>query len=248
MSGHISVLGYFVHAGFVVKSVMFILLMASVVSWTLIIERFMYFKKQRLETANFLKRFWRSSDLSRLYADLDVNGEEKTGVAALFFEGFQAYWRRRKQPQVRVDQIERVMQIVYAKEAVSLEQHLPFFASVGSISPYIGLFGTVWGIMTSFQALGQAQQATIAMVAPGISEALVATALGLFTAIPAVIAFNRYSTASNELLEQFEVFQQELVALIEQQSTAGIEATASPAPNRTKSIQTLQSETSFEES
>ena len=98
-----------------------------------------------------------------------------------------------------------------------MEQHLPFFASVGSISPYVGLFGTVWGIMTSFQALGQAQQATIAMVAPGISEALVATALGLFTAIPAVIAYNRYSTRAGGLLEGYDLFQEELIALIEQQ-------------------------------
>ena len=111
------------------------------------------------------------------------------------------------------------MQISHAKEAELMEQHLPFFASVGSIAPYIGLFGTVWGIMTSFQALGQASQATIAMVAPGISEALVATALGLFTAIPAVIAFNRYSTHANSLLNRYELFQEELVSLITQQTT-----------------------------
>jgi biopolymer transport protein TolQ len=99
-----------------------------------------------------------------------------------------------------------------------LEQHLPWFASVGSIAPYVGLFGTVWGIMTSFQALGQAQQATIAMVAPGISEALVATALGLFTAIPAVIAYNRYSTRANCLLNRYDLFQDEFMALIESQT------------------------------
>ena len=114
------------------------------------------------------------------------------------------------------------MQISHAKEAERLENHLPLFASVGSIAPYVGLFGTVWGIMTSFQALGQAQQATIAMVAPGISEALVATALGLFTAIPAVIAYNRYTTRANILLNRYDLFQEELVALISQQAPVSV--------------------------
>ena len=116
-----------------------------------------------------------------------------------------------------VESIQRVMQIIHMKEAENLEQHLPLFASIGSLSPYIGLFGTVWGIMTSLQALGNAQQATIAMVAPGISEALVATALGLFTAIPAVIALNRYSMRANNLLNRYDLFQEELVALIQEQ-------------------------------
>ena len=126
----------------------------------------------------------------------------------------------RQQGNVEIEPIQRVMQISSAKEAENLEIHLPLFASVGSIAPYVGLFGTVWGIMTSFQALGQAQQATIAMVAPGISEALVATALGLFTAIPAVIAYNRFTTRANTLLNRYDLFQEELVALITQQTSA----------------------------
>ena len=127
--------------------------------------------------------------------------------------------RVRNHGVVELEPIQRVMQISHAKEAEDLEQHLPFFASVGSLAPYVGLFGTVWGIMSSFQALGQAQQATIAMVAPGISEALVATALGLFTAIPAVIAYNRYTTKVNILLNRYDLFQEELVALISQQTS-----------------------------
>jgi biopolymer transport protein TolQ len=141
-------------------------------------------------------------------------------MAAIFHAGFKEFIRARKQGDVVLEPIQRVMQISQAKEAEQLELHLPFFASVGSISPYVGLFGTVWGIMTSFQALGQAQQATIAMVAPGISEALVATALGLFTAIPAVIAYNRYTTRANTLLNQFDLFQEELISLIEQQTSS----------------------------
>ena len=222
MGSHASVLGYFMQAGLVVKSVMLILLIASVVSWTLILQRAWFFKLKKRQCDNFARRFWESSDLSKLYSDIDSNADSKQGLAAIFHSGFKEYIRSRKQGALFLEPIQRVMQISHAKEAEALEEHLPFFASVGSIAPYIGLFGTVWGIMTSFQALGQASQATIAMVAPGISEALVATALGLFTAIPAVIAYNRYSTRANTLLSRYDIFQDELVALIEQQTAVPV--------------------------
>lgn len=217
MGSHTNVLGYFIQAGFVVKTVMFILLIASLISWTLIIQRAWYFSRKKRQCESFKTRFWDSDDLSKLYGNIENNPEKNQGLASIFYVGFKEYIRYRKQGTLELEPIQRVMQISHAKEAVLLEKHLPFFASVGSIAPYIGLFGTVWGIMTSFQALGQASQATIAMVAPGISEALVATALGLFTAIPAVIAYNRYSTQANALLNQYDIFQDELTALIEQQ-------------------------------
>ncbi|KTD23510.1 MULTISPECIES: protein TolQ [Legionella] len=220
MVNHASVLGYFMQAGLVVKTVMMILLIASIISWTLILQRAWYFKRKKQQCEGFVRRFWDSSDLSKLYADIDSNVDDRQGLAAIFHAGFKEYVRSRKLGHVTLEPIQRVMQISHTKEAMQLEQHLPFFASVGSIAPYVGLFGTVWGIMTSFQALGQAQQATIAMVAPGISEALVATALGLFTAIPAVIAYNRYSTRASNLLERYDLFQDELVSLIEQQTAA----------------------------
>ena len=220
MGNQANVLMYFMQAGLVVKSVMLLLLAASVVSWTLIFQRAWFFNRKKQLTDTFTRRFWDSGDLSKLYADVDSNNEEKQGMAAIFHAGFKEFVRARKQGNVSIEPIQRVMQISHAKEAEQLEQHLPFFASVGSISPYVGLFGTVWGIMTSFQALGHAQQATIAMVAPGISEALVATALGLFTAIPAVIAYNRYSTRANVLLNRYDVFQDELISLIEQQTSS----------------------------
>jgi len=215
-----NILMYFMQAGLVVKTVMLLLFSASVLSWTLIVQRACFFNKTKQLSDAFSRRFWDSGDLSKLYADIDSNREEKKGMAAIFHAGFKEFVRARKQGSVVIEPIQRVMQISHAKEAEQLEQHLSFFASVGSISPYVGLFGTVWGIMTSFQALGHAQQATIAMVAPGISEALVATALGLFTAIPAVIAYNRYSTRANELLNQYDIFQDELISLIEQQTPA----------------------------
>lgn len=218
MTGHASVLSYFWQAGFIVKSVMLILLMGSLASWTLIFQRAWYFKRKNDQYAHFHQRFWQSRDLTELYEKLDKSEHQPSGLSAIFYTGFKEFLRGRKQGVFELEPIQRVMQISHAKEAAHLEQHLPFFASIGSIAPYIGLFGTVWGIMTSFQALGQASQATIAMVAPGISEALVATALGLFTAIPAVIAFNRYSTQANTMLNRYELFQEELVSLITQQT------------------------------
>lgn len=220
MGNQANVLMYFMQAGMVVKTVMLLLLVTSIISWTLIFQRAWFFNRKKQLTDSFARRFWDSGDLSKLYADVDSNSEEKQGMAAIFHAGFKEFVRARKQGHVVIEPIQRVMQISHAKEAEKLELHLPFFASVGSISPYVGLFGTVWGIMTSFQALGTAQQATIAMVAPGISEALVATALGLFTAIPAVIAYNRYSTRANDLLNKYDVFQEELISLIEQQTSS----------------------------
>lgn len=213
-----SVLGYFFDAGIVVKTVMFILLVASVVSWTLIIQRSYFFKRKYNDYKQFNQRFLGCSDLTSLYNELDNNADERNGLAAIFYAGFKRFVATPKTKKIPMESIERLMQIRHAKEEAHLEEHLPWFASVGAIAPYVGLFGTVWGIMTSFQALGNAQQATIAMVAPGISEALVATALGLFTAIPAVIAYNRYSTRANTLLDKYEIFQEELLSLFSNQA------------------------------
>jgi biopolymer transport protein TolQ len=215
---HAGILGYFLQAGLVVKLVMLILVVGSIFSWTLIIQRAWYFKRKKEDYSAFNQRFWDSTDLTKLYGDIDNTRTKKEGLAAIFHAGFKEFLRVRQLPKMEIEPIQRVMQISYAKEAEDLENHLPFFASVGSIAPYIGLFGTVCGIMTTLQTLGQAQQATIAMVAPGISEALVATALGLFTAIPAVIAYNRYTTRANMLLNSYDIFQDELVALISQQT------------------------------
>ncbi|QBR85341.1 protein TolQ [Legionella israelensis] len=208
---------YFWQAGLVVKLVMFLLLIASISSWTLIFQRAWYFKRKKRQMMDFIQRFSESADLGKLYTEINSQSSKIQGLAAIFQAGFKEFVRSSKSGQINIEPIQRAMQISHVKEAEKLEKHLPFFASVGSIAPYVGLFGTVWGIMTSFQALGQAQQATIAMVAPGISEALVATALGLFTAIPAVIAYNRYTTRANNLLNRYDLFQEEFVSLIEQQ-------------------------------
>ncbi len=215
-----NILGYFFQAGMVVKLVMLLLLAASLFSWTLILHRAWYFSQMQSHYERFNRRFWGSSDLSILFADVDSNIESRQGLATIFHAGFKEFLRLRPQSSIDFEAIVRVMQIAITKEAEQLQQHLPWFASIGSIAPYVGLFGTVWGIMASLQALGHAQQATIAMVAPGISEALVATALGLFTAIPAVMAYNRYSTRANSLLGRYDLFQEELLALITAQTNS----------------------------
>lgn len=217
MSTPTSVIGYFLQAGWVVKSVMLILMAASIASWTLIFQRAMFFKTKNQDYQSFNRRFWGSTDLSRLFNDVDNNIETRFGTAAIFYSGFKELMRLSQHGVRQLEPIQRAMQISFAKEAEALEEHLGVFASIGSLAPYIGLFGTVWGIMTSFQALGQASQATIAMVAPGIAEALVATAMGLFTAIPAVIAYNRYSQKCQYLLNRYSLFQDELIAIIAQQ-------------------------------
>lgn len=214
MSAPTSVIGYFFQAGWVVKSVMSILMMASIASWTLIIQRFLFFRQQQKQYQQFHRRFWGSQDLTRLYQDLHAHVDDRKGIAAIFYSGFKELMRLTHLGQRDFEAILRMMQISYNKEAEGLEMHLGVFASIGSLAPYIGLFGTVWGIMTSFQALGQASQATIAMVAPGIAEALVATAMGLFTAIPAVIAYNRYSQSCQHLLNRYQLFQDEVMALM----------------------------------
>jgi biopolymer transport protein TolQ len=221
MTNQAGFLSYFIDAGLIVKLVMLILMAASVISWTLIIQRSWFYKKNSKNFKDFIASFWNSADLGKLYMQIDKERNIE-GVSAIFYSGFKEFVRMRKQGKVLLPNIERVMQISCAKEAELLEQHLPIFASIGSIAPFVGLFGTVWGIMSSFQALGQAQQATIGMVAPGISEALIATALGLFTAIPAVLAYNRYSTKVNSLLNKYELFQEELIALISEQTESNI--------------------------
>ena len=211
-------LNYFFGAGLVVKFVMLILIATSIVSWTLILQRAWFFKQKKSEYNDFSSIFWNCSDLNKLYASIEIKTPNTDGLQNIFYAGFKEFIRVPQHGKALIESMQRVMQIAYTKEAEVLEKHLPLFASVGSLAPYVGLFGTVWGIMTSFQALGQAQQATIAMVAPGISEALIATALGLFTAIPAVVAFNRYSTSANSLLNKYELFQEELIALISEQT------------------------------
>jgi biopolymer transport protein TolQ len=221
-----SFLTYFLNAGLVVKLVLMLLVGASIVSWTCILQRLFYIKEARDATTQFEHAFWSGGDLSKLYAEVIKNKENLRGMASIFQSGFKEFLRLHKQPGMNGEAImesaKRAMRVAEMREQDKLEIQLPLLATVGSISPYVGLFGTVWGIMLSFRALASVQQATVAMVAPGIAEALVATAMGLFAAIPAVVAYNRYSNDINRLLSRFGAFQEEFANILFRQAQLSI--------------------------
>jgi biopolymer transport protein TolQ len=208
-------------AGWVVKFVMLLLLAASVLSWTFIFQHGLFLKNSKVNMIKFEERFWSGRDLSKLYDGLNKKGDVQ-GLESIFHAGFREYVRMNQRPGVTTQSlmagVERSMRVAQSREIDKLERHLPFLATVGSTSPYVGLFGTVWGILTSFQALGAVQQATIAMVAPGISEALIATAMGLFAAIPAVIAYNRFNSDVERLTNAYDTFQEEFSGILNRQA------------------------------
>lgn len=209
---------YFLHASLIVQCVMIILFGASVLSWAYILQNSIYLRDFNREISSFEALFWHEKNLSQVYADSIKNQQVVCGLQAIFCAGFREFMRLSNKSGINVNEIllnaQRAMHVVAAEEQEDLEARLPVLATIGSITPYIGLFGTVWGIMTSFQALAQVQQATIAMVAPGIAEALIATAMGLFAAIPAAIAYNRYATMVNKLLNRFDAFQESLLNIL----------------------------------
>ena len=221
-----SFLAYFMNAGIIVKLVMLLLLGASVLSWAFIMQRGFYLKDVRVASQNFEKTFWSGGDLSALYAESAKNNRPVSGVEALFQAGFKEFARIHRQvgvtAEATLENVKRAMRVAQTRQQELLEMRLPALATVGSISPYVGLFGTVWGIMMSFSALAHVQQATISMVAPGIAEALIATALGLFAAIPAVVAYNRYSSEINRLLNRFDAFQDEFANILFRQAQASL--------------------------
>jgi len=206
------------NASFVVQLVMLLLLLASVLSWVMIFQRHSVLTTARKNLRNFEDRFWSGVDLGQLFRDINQNPNEDCGAENIFRAGIKEYSRLTQQPgydpDAVMDGIQRSMRVALAREEDKLETHLPFLATVGSTSPYIGLFGTVWGIMNSFRGLANVHQATLASVAPGISEALIATAIGLFAAIPAVIAYNRYSAQVEYLLGNYETFADEFSSIL----------------------------------
>lgn len=213
-------LEYFLGADVVVKTVMGILLLASVLSWTVIFQRGLFLKSIKHRIVKFEDKFWAGTSLSALYTNLNAHKGSFSGLESIFHAGFKEFARLRQlgfKPEVVMDGVLRSMGIAKHREMDKLEHNLSTLATIGSVSPYIGLFGTVWGIMAAFQALGSVQQATVAMVAPGISEALVATAMGLFAAIPAVIAYNRFSNSVDFIISQYDTFQDELSNILYRQ-------------------------------
>lgn len=222
MESDLSIITLVLDASLIVQAVMLMLLIASVASWAVIIEKRKSMKQAVAAANKFETSFWSGGDLTSLYRDIARSDITPIGMAGIFESGFREFGRLKQDKSLSAQQIvegsRRSMHVSQMRELDRLEQNLAFLATVGSTSPYVGLFGTVWGIMNSFQALGNVQSATISMVAPGITEALIATAMGLFAAIPAVIAYNRYADQVGRLEVRYDVFMEELSAIFHRNS------------------------------
>ncbi|BBB26505.1 protein TolQ [Amphritea japonica] len=218
MPDKMSIWSLVVNASLVVQLVMVILLLASVISWVMIFQRHFILRQAQRKLRSFEDRFWSGVDLSQLFREVNADPDSENGAENIFRAGLKEFSRLSQQSGADRDAImegaQRSMRVALAREEEKLEQHLPFLATVGSTSPYIGLFGTVWGIMNSFRGLANVHQATLASVAPGISEALIATAIGLFAAIPAVIAYNRFSAKTETLMNSYETFADEFSSVL----------------------------------
>jgi len=220
MNGGLNVFEIVADASWPVKLVMLVLLVLSFMSWVIIIRKYSQLKAAMGNAESFEERFWSGADLAQLFREVS-NGGESGGMESIFESGFREFVRQRQRrgsdmPTV-IEGSERAMRVAGTKEIGMLERNLEFLANVGSISPYVGLFGTVWGIMGAFQGLGEMKDVTIAVVAPHISEALIATAMGLFAAIPAVWAYNRYANKVERVASRYEVFQEEFSSVLQRQ-------------------------------
>ncbi len=216
-----SLLTLVINASIPVQLVMVILLVASVFSWALMYVKRGYIRQSQVEAKTFEGRFWSGINLSDLFAQLSVRQERRFGLEAIFENGFREFARARKADLNNSEVVRsahRAMKVSMSREIELLENNLPFLATVGSVSPYVGLFGTVWGIMESFRALAGVQQATLAMVAPGISEALIATAMGLLAAIPAVVAYNKFTSEIDAMIVRYENFLEEFTGILQRQA------------------------------
>ena len=222
MNQELDYLQLILHASLPVQLVMLALLLASVASWMIILRKKAMIDRALREANEFEERFWSGTDLAALFKELTARSGQLSGLESVFEAGFREFARLRNRRQmdsrVMLEGAQRAMRVTVAREVDRLEQSLEFLATVGSTSPYVGLFGTVWGIMVAFHGLASVKEATIAMVAPGISEALIATAMGLFAAIPAVIAYNRYSNKVDRLNSRYDTFQEEFSQILQRQS------------------------------
>ena len=220
----IDMLALVLHASLPVQLVLLLLVFGSIASWVIIFRKKRVFDRADREADRFEERFWSGAELSKLYAGATERNREIGGLEAIFEGGFREFDRIRQRrgvdSRVQLEGAQRAMRAAASRELDGLERNLEFLANVGSIAPYVGLFGTVWGIMVSFHGLSSVKEATIATVAPGITEALVATAMGLFAAIPAVWAYNRYATRVERLSVRYDTFSEEFASILQRQAHA----------------------------
>jgi len=218
----LSIISLVLHASVLAQAVMGLLLVLSLISWTVIFRKWATIRRAFSQTERFERDFWSGGDLNALYQSASNNRHTIGALERIFEAGMREFLkakeRRGTDPGAALDGSRRAMRAAFQRELDVLETSLPYLASVGSVSPYIGLFGTVWGIMNSFRGLANVQQATLANVAPGIAEALVATAIGLFAAIPAVVAYNRFATDVDRLSIRFETFIEEFSNILQRQA------------------------------
>lgn len=221
---NLNIVNLFLQAGLLVQCVMLLLLMFSIMSWAIIFQRTKVLRQAKKQIEQFDNRFWAADELNVLFEKAKLKKDEITGTEHIFYSGFKEFTRlyqiNPNMPEAALDGASRSMRLAMNRELDNLEQHIPFLGTVGSISPYIGLFGTVWGIMHAFISLGAAKQATLKLVAPGIAEALIATAIGLFAAIPAVMAFNRLSLKVSRIEQSYLNFIDEFSAILQRQAVA----------------------------
>jgi biopolymer transport protein TolQ len=224
MPSDLSVIKLVIDASFVVQLVLALLFGASIASWAVILRKRALIRRARSEADTFEGNFWSGGDLSMLYRSIESREGSTSGMESIFESGFREFGRLRQQSGVAPAQLlegaQRAMRVAQLREVDRLEHNLAMLATIGSTSPYVGLFGTVWGIMNSFHSLGNVQQATLAMVAPGIAEALIATAMGLFAAIPAVIAYNRYADQVGRLELRYDTFMEEFATILQRHAAA----------------------------
>ena len=218
MNEPLSIIDLILNASPLVQAVMAVLILASMVSWIIIFQRGFLLATVRRDATQFENDFWSGErGLGQLYVELEERGEAPVGIENIFSSGFKEFTRSKQEasdPDRVMENVQRAMRVALSREEERLETHLPFLATVGSTSPYIGLFGTVWVIMNSFRGLATVNQVSLAVVAPGISEALIATAIGLFAAIPAVIAYNRFSAQVEVIVNRFEAFTEEFSSIL----------------------------------
>ena len=224
MSTEFNFLALFLDASIIVQIVIAILILFSIISWAIIIQRSAILRQALKSSASFEDRFWSGEDLNKLYEGMDNRREALSGSEQIFYVGFKEFLRLQQTasstPESIIQGTSRAMNLTLNREIEEVENRIPFLATVASISPYIGLFGTVWGIMHAFMALSSVKQATLQMVAPGIAEALIATAIGLFAAIPAVMAYNRLSLRVSKLEQNYSNFIDEFTTILHRQAFA----------------------------
>ena len=222
MTGDLSPLELVLHASLNVQIVMALLLAASVISWSIMLRKRAELSRARRDADRFEEVFWSGGDLSAMFRSIDQSRRVTKGMESIFESGFREFSRLRQSgvgSEQLIEGSRRGMRVALLKESDRLEHSLSMLATIGSTSPYVGLFGTVWGIMGAFHGLGNVQQATLAMVAPGIAEALIATAMGLFSAIPAVIAYNRYADQVTRMESRYDTFVEELSSILQRHAT-----------------------------